>query len=112
MLEVACNGNLATITKGFQILDAMTIYKDRRDYPHKLSDAINAYDLENQNSHRAIADARATLAVLVAMGQEKDDLHKYINLFGYNPKYGVSGTRISTVTYLPQGYNRKGRLYE
>jgi DNA polymerase-3 subunit epsilon len=94
------------------MLDVMTIFKDRRDYPHKLSDAINAYKLENQNSHRAISDAKATLSILLAMEQEKYDLNKYINLFGYNPKYGISGPRISSVTYLPQGYYRKEPLYE
>jgi DNA polymerase-3 subunit epsilon len=39
---------------------------------------------------------------------------RYINLFGYNPKHGISGKKISSVTYLPQPYNRpKGaKLYE
>jgi DNA polymerase-3 subunit epsilon len=101
-----------TILKKVKMLDVMSIYKDRRDYPHKLRDAVNAYGIEHENSHRAIADAKATLAVLSAMDSEKDDLHKYINLFGYNPKYGISGPKISSITYLPQGYNRSRRLYE
>jgi DNA polymerase-3 subunit epsilon len=104
--------NYTDVLKKIKMLDAMTIYKDRRDYPHRLSDAIAAYNLEYQNSHRAIADAKAALAVLAAMAQEQDDLYRYVNLFGYNPKYGVSGPKISSVKYLPQGYNRNGRLYE
>jgi DNA polymerase-3 subunit epsilon len=100
------------VLKQVKMLDVMSVYKDRRDYPHKLSDAIVAYNLDNQNSHRAMADAKATLAILVAKRKKKDDLDKYVNLFGYNPKYGVAGPRISSITYLPQGYNRKGRLYE
>ena len=104
--------NCADVLRQIKMLDVMTIFKDRRDYPHKLGDAINAYSLENHNSHRAISDAKATLSILVAMEQEKDDLNKYINLFGYNPKYGISGPRISSVTYLPQGYYGKGKLYE
>jgi len=104
--------NSAEVLKQVKMLDVMTIYKDRRDYPHKLSDAIEAYNLECQNSHRAMSDAKATLAILAAMEQEKDDLSKYVNLFGFNPKYGVYGPKISSVTYLPQGYYRKGRLYE
>jgi DNA polymerase-3 subunit epsilon len=46
------------------------------------------------------------------MWKEMDDLVHYVNLFGYNPKYGVSGSKISSVKYLPQGYERTKRLYE
>ena len=100
------------VLKRIKMLDAMTVYKDRRDYPHKLSDAINAYKLKCGNTHRAIDDTKAMLELLVAMGKERDDLDRYVNLFGYNPKYGISGTKISSVKYLPQGYNRRERLYE
>ena len=102
----------AHVLRQVKMLDAMTVYKDRRDYPHKLSDAVSAYKLDNQKSHRALDDARATLALLVAMEIERDDLGQYVNLFGYNPRYGVSGSRIASVTYLPQGFDRHKRLYE
>ena len=98
--------------KGVKMLDAMTVYKDRREYPHKLENAIEAYGLNGQNTHRAIDDARATLELLDAMAQEEDDLLRYVNLFGYNPKYGVSGPRISSVTYRPQGFYPSKKLYE
>jgi len=88
--------------KNVKMLDAMTVYKDRRPYPHKLCDAIDAYSLSSQNTHRAIDDTRATFELLCAMEAEKDDLHRYINLFGYSPKFGVSGQKISSVTYVPQ----------
>jgi DNA polymerase-3 subunit epsilon len=104
--------NCADILKQVKLLDAMTIYKDRRDYPHKLSDAIETYSLEYQNSHRAIDDVKAMLELLIAMERERGDLFRYINLFGYNPRYGVSGPKISSVKYLPQGYDRHKRLYE
>lgn len=45
------------------------------------------------------------------MEAEEADLERYINLFGYNQKYGVSGPRISSVRYLPQGYAGSGKLY-
>jgi len=102
----------ADALKQVKLLDVMAIYKDRRDFPHKLSDAVAAYELHNENAHRAVDDARATLNVLSAMGEEKDDLDRYINLFGYNPKYGISGTKISSVIYKPQGYDRKTPLYK
>jgi len=98
--------------RGIKMLDALTVYKDRRDYPHKLSDAVDAYSLATQNTHRAIDDARATLELIRAMEAEQDDLDRYVNLFGYNPKYGVSGPRISSVNYAPQGYGRIKKLYE
>ncbi len=103
---------LADALKGIKMLDALTVYKDRRPYPHKLKDAIAAYGLDAKNSHRALDDTRATYLLLQAMAQEKDDLHRYINLFGYNPKYGVSGPRISSLQYRPQGYDRSCPLYE
>ena len=97
-----------------RFLDALTVYKDRRDYPHKLCNAIEAYHLEDEavNSHRAVDDARATVQLLSAMAAEKNDLAEYLDLFGYHPKYGVSGRRISSVTYRAQPYQRTIPLYE
>ena len=102
----------ADALRGIKMLDALTIYKDRHDYPHKLSNAIETYHLQGENTHRAIDDAKATLELLEAMATEEDDLKNYVNLFGYNPKYGVSGPNISSVCYRPQGYDRKCKLYE
>ena len=106
--------NKADILKKISMLDALTVYKDRHDYPHKLENAILIYNLGDkvQNSHRAIDDTLATVEVLKCMDIECDDLEKYINLFGYNPKYGVSMRKISSVTYKPQGYKRYNKLYE
>lgn len=101
----------AQVLKNVRLLDAMTVYKDRRPFPHKLCDAVAAYSLVSQNTHRAIDDTRATYELLCAMDEEESDLHRYINLFGYNAKYGVSGQRISSVTYRPQGYENKVKLY-
>jgi DNA polymerase-3 subunit epsilon len=97
-----------------RFLDALTVYRDRRDYPHKLCNAIDAYDLGDTavNSHRAVDDARATVALLEAMAAEKSDLARYIDLFGTHPKYGMSGQKISSVTYRPQPYQRTKPLYE
>ena len=103
---------LAGALRGAKYLDAMTVYRDRRPYPHRLSDAVEAYALGTQNTHRAVNDTRATFELLCAMDTEERDLDRYVNLFGYNPKYGVSGKRISSVTYRPQGYDADGKLYE
>ena len=97
-----------------RFLDALTVYRDRRDYPHKLCNAIDAYGLGDTavNSHRAVDDARATVQLLEAMADERDDLDRYIDLFGVHPKYGVSGRKIASVTYRPQPYRRTVPLYE
>ena len=104
----------ADVLRCLKFLDAMTVYKDRRDYPHKLENAIVAYNLQDKavNSHRAVDDARAIPLLLDAMAAEKQDIARYINLFGYNPKYGVSGQRVSSITYRAQPYDRRIPLYE
>ena len=102
----------AALLKKTKMLDALTVYKDRRPYPHKLFHAIEAYGVEAENTHRAIDDTKAAFEVLCAMERECADLEKYINLFGYNPKYGVSGPKISSIRYVPQPYRMNGKLYE
>lgn len=103
-----------TVLKGKDKLDLLTVYKDRHAYPHKLCNAIEVYGLSGSvvNSHRAIDDVIATVAVMKAMEAEKEDLKRYVNLFGYNPKYGVGGKPIGSVTYKPQPYNPACPLYE
>ena len=107
------NGDPA-ILKGKDKLDLLTVYKDRKPYPHKLCNAIEAYGLSGKvvNSHRAIDDVLATVAVMEAMAAQKDDLCRYINLFGYNPKYGIDGKPIGSVTYKSQSFSRGKALYD
>lgn len=103
-----------SILRGKDKLDLLTVYRDRRAYPHRLASAITAYGLDDQvqNSHRAIDDVLATVQVMLAMGKERDDLERYVNLFGYNARYGLEGKPISSVTYRPQGYQPAGPIYE
>ena len=104
----------ATVLKGKDKLDLYTVYRDRKPYPHKLCNAIESYGLTGKvvNSHRAVDDVLATVAVMEEMEKEKDDLMCYVNLFGYNPKYGIDGKPIGSVTYKPQPYDPKKPLYE
>ena len=103
-----------SVLKGKDKLDLLTVYKDRRSYPHKLCNAIDAYGLSGQvvNSHRAVDDVLATAEVMKAMETERNDLLSYVNLFGYNPKYGVEGKPIGSVTYKPQRYDPIAPLYQ
>lgn len=102
------------ILKGKDKLDLLTVYRDRHSYPHRLCSAIEQYGLSGKvvNSHRAVDDVIATVAVMEEMEKERDDLLRYVNLFGYNPKYGIEGKPIGSVTYKPQPYNPTKPLYE
>ena len=102
------------ILKGKDKIDLLTVYKDRRSYPHKLCNAIEAYGLADQvvNSHRAVDDVIATVAVTLEMEKERADLENYVNLFGCHPKYGIDGKPIGSVTYKPQQYDPLKPLYE
>ena len=106
--------NRVGVLKKPRFLDALTVYRDRRDYPHKLCNAIEAYQLQDSavNSHRAVDDARATVLLLEKMSAERNDLAEYLDLFGTHPKYGLSGRPISSVTYRPQPYQRTVPLYQ
>ena len=101
------------ILKGKDKLDLLTVYRDRRSYPHRLSNAIEAYGLTGTvvNSHRAVDDVVATVAVMLEMEKERDDLHNYVNLFGYIPRFGIDGKPIGSVTYKPQYYDSPTPLY-
>ena len=95
-------------------LDTLTVYKDRAAYPHKLENAIQHYGLAGKvkNSHRAIDDVLALYEVTKAMAAERDDLTDYIDLLGFNPKYGITGRKLKQITYLPQSYKLGCRLPE
>ncbi len=107
------NGDPA-ILKGKDKLDLLTVYKDRREFPHKLCNAIEAYGLSGKvvNSHRAVDDVLATLEVMKEMDREKPDLLHYVNLFGYHPTYGLGSKPIGSVTYKPQPTPARHPLYE
>lgn len=94
------------IFKAADYLDTLTVFKDRTAYPHKLCNAIDHYNLSSivANTHRAIDDTEALAYVTEAMGNERDDLIEYVNLFGFNPKYGTSGKHFKKVTYCAQPY--------
>ena len=80
----------ASCLAGKDKLDLLTVYRDRRPYPHRLSNAIEGYGLAGVcNSHQAQDDALAAARLMEAMEAERQDLLNYVNLFGYNPRYGA-----------------------
>ncbi len=93
--------------KAADYLDSLTVYKDRRAYPHKLANAILTYKLEGkvQNSHRAIDDVAALFEVCKAMDAERSDLLNY-NIGGVDPETLPAGA--SKIARL----NIKGRMID
>lgn len=95
------------------VVDTLTVFKDRAPYPHKLSDAIAHYHLEKYvgNNHTALGDTLAVLYVVDAMAREKGDLLQYINLIGYNPKYPPRFA-LPNINYCAQPYSSALPLYQ
>ena len=99
------------ILKNVDWLDTLTVLKDRKDYPHKLIDAVEHYSIEKVNFHRAIDDTKALYQVTQELKKERDDLDEYINLFGYNPKYPLRyDEKFEFINYKKQPYHNCGCL--
>lgn len=94
------------IVKNVLWLDTLTVLKDRKEYPHKLIDAVHHYGIEEVNFHRAIDDTKALRDVTIALRNERNDLAEYVNIFGYNPKYPVYGIRFPFIEYKKQYFNK------
>ena len=102
----------ASCLAGKDKLDLLTVYRDRRPYPHRLANAIEGYGLSGVcNSHQAQDDSLAAARLMEAMEAEQPDLLNYVNLFGYNPKYGAPTPGIRSVTYRPQSFQPTAPLY-
>ena len=95
------------IVSNLKWIDTVTVLKDRKEFPHKLIDAVKYYGIEEVNFHRAIDDTKALYNVTQALKEERNDLKEYINIFGYNPKYGVSGFKFSFIEYKRQYFTKR-----
>lgn len=92
--------------KGWGVIDTLTVFRDRKPHPNKLSDAITFYGLNNvKNSHRAIDDVGALCAIFDAMLRERNDIDEYINLIGIYAKYGLFGWKLPELHYSGQEIN-------
>lgn len=87
------------------ILDVMAVYRDYYAYPWKLKYAIEMFDIQIPNSHRADDDCEATFEVLLNLS----DLYpvgEFVNKIGYLKKYPIPDELlIPKVSYYVQGYN-------
>lgn len=89
------------------VLDTLTVSRDRTYFPNKLGELVDRFNLDAVNSHKALDDVEALIALYEHMEKERGDLNKYINLIGYYPKYGLAGTPLNTkkIVYLPQPFH-------
>ena len=94
------------IVSNLKWIDTVTVLKDRKEFPHKLIDAVKYYGIEEVNFHRAIDDTKALYNVTQALKEERNDLKEYINLFGYNPKYEVKN-KFPFIKYKKQFFTKR-----
>lgn len=102
---VALFKNYVSHTYSFNhdVIDVLTIFRDRHPYPHKLGDAVNFYDVETPSTHRALDDVIATYHVFLKMLKEKEKTYEtYFNTIGYNHKYGYRGLKFPQLEMFPQ----------
>lgn len=85
------------------ILDVLTIFRDLSTTSHKLSDAVDYYQVKTPNTHRALDDVIATFEVLKKMHTENAHIiDTYQNIIGYPPFRTYFGLKLPHVKYLPQ----------
>jgi len=87
----------------YDLLDMLSVYKDYYPYPHRLENAIETLQVPFENTHRALDDVLATVEVFKIM-HAKEDLSPFINVIGYNPKFGLNGLRFDHIEYYEQPY--------
>ncbi len=83
------------------VLDMLTVYRDKHPFPHKLDAAVERYDVSVKNTHRALDDAKATFELFLKMN-ETYDLRDYINVIGHPSKYPYRGKKLPHIKYVPQ----------
>ena len=91
------------------VLDTLTVSRDRTNYPHKLGVLVDRFNLDAVNSHKALDDVYALIELFNYLKKDRDDLDNYLNLVGYYPKYGLGGEPLNhkKIVYLPQPWHNK-----
>jgi DNA polymerase III epsilon subunit family exonuclease len=84
------------------LIDTLTISRDRYPYPHKLPDMCKKLGIELVGWHSAYFDALACGELLLALQKEKS-VADYINVIGWKRQYGEPTWAPDWVTLKPQG---------
>ena len=107
MILAACRRCNIEFPDCWDVLDTLSIFRDRHKYPHKLEAALDVFGIRDaKNSHLSFDDVWAVVRLLDALDKERKDLQEYVNLLGYPKKYGDPGFHLPRCTYLSQEMNR------
>jgi DNA polymerase III epsilon subunit-like protein len=93
----------------YNLLDTLTIGRERKPYPHRLPNLCKYYGVEQSSWHSAYYDAVATGELALAMHAEDKyyapgkQVADYINVIGFKRQYGEPTWVPSWVTLKPQG---------
>jgi DNA polymerase III epsilon subunit-like protein len=79
---------IAGVFQRMNMLDPLTIVREREPYPHRLSEVCLRRGIQLVDAHRALDDALAMAELVEQLGSEVD-LRSYINRIGFNRQYGV-----------------------
>lgn len=96
----------------FDLLDTLTIARDRKPYPHKLIDLARHYNITTEGFHSAYYDAMTAGEVLLQMVQEDISIQPgkramdYVNVIGYKNQYGPPEWAPDWVKLVGQGSSR------
>ena len=105
------SNGIVNIFGNTDILDLLSVYRDRNGFPCKINHAINKYNLITKNANSDLKKVNSYYELTKALLKERDDLAKYVNVFGF-----VSGEPVSkfdNVTYIRFKNNENyARLYE
>jgi len=94
-------GKDTTFLDQCDVLDMLTVYRDKHPYPHKLDHAVAMYDISVQNTHRALDDALATYELLETM-HAHHDIKSFVNVLGHLKKYPYKGKKYPHIKYIEQ----------
>ena len=92
---------------GLDVYDAMLTARarikgsDGRKASHKLVDILYYHGITDvENSHRALDDVEALIAVTEAFFKEKNDLSGSVNIFPYYEKYGIPEDHLTDEKFI------------
>lgn len=92
---------------GLDVYDAMLTARarikgsDGRKASHKLVDILYYHGITDvENSHRALDDVEALIAVTEAFFKEKNDLSESVNIFPYYEKYGIPEDHLTDKKFI------------
>ena len=85
--------------------------RHRNGFPCKINHALNKYNLVTKNTNNELRAVSSLHELIKALLKERDDLAKYVNIFGFVTGEPVS--KFDNVTYVRFKNNDSyARLYE